>query len=374
MPHGEKWALRSDWRCPWVRLGSPDLPSAKRGLARFRTNRACPPFARGGRYVWRSAWVRLGSPDLRWVDLNGRIRLNQQKASLWPSEKRAECPVPGIEPRGSRRFATDPFSPAGDRQDMASETRKEQRDSGTRGWQKLFLLGLLAAVIIIGYTQFRETLTLANLAEQETRLREFQTQYPLLVFGSAFVLYVVVTGLSLPGATPLSLLYGWYFRLVPGVVLVSFASTAGATLAFALSRFLFRDFVQRRFGQRLERIQAAWEREGAYYLFTLRLIPAIPFFVINAVMGLTTIRARTFWWVSQLGMLPATIVYVFAGSSVPSLRTLADEGLRAVFTPRQLTQLLVAFILLGLFPLVVRQIVKWVGRGTANPDAVTEKS
>jgi len=136
--------------------------------------------------------------------------------------------------------------------------------------------------------------------------------------------------------------------------LVSFASTAGATVAFLLSRYLFRDALQSRFGDRLAGFNAALESEGAFYLFTLRLIPAVPFFVINVVMGLTPLKTRTFWWVSQLGMLPGTVVYVSAGASVPSLQVLAERGVGGVLSP----QLFAAFIALGLFPLIVKSVMK----------------
>jgi uncharacterized membrane protein YdjX (TVP38/TMEM64 family) len=229
-------------------------------------------------------------------------------------------------------------------------------------WKKLALLAVVAAVAFLAYTQFGHTLTLASLAQQESELRAFQQQHPVLVYGAAFLLYVVVTGLSLPGAAVLTLAYGWYFGFVRGFVVVSFASTAGATMAFLLSRFLFRDMIQRRFGDRLEKFDLALKREGPFYLFTLRLIPAVPFFIINAVMGLTPIRTWTFWWVSQLGMLAGTAVYVYAGSSVPTLQTLADKGINAVFTPTQLTQIVVAFTLLGVFPLAVRWLMKGLPR------------
>lgn len=170
----------------------------------------------------------------------------------------------------------------------------------------------------------------------------------------------------------MSLLFGWYFGLITGVILVSFASTTGATLAFLLSRFLFREAVQRRFGERLADFNRALEREGPFYLFLLRLIPAVPFFVINAVMGLTPLRTRTFWWVSQVGMLPGTIVYLSAGSSVPNLERLAEEGIPGVLTPKQMTQIFIAFALLGIFPLAVRWVVKSVSpkrrKETANAD------
>ena len=150
----------------------------------------------------------------------------------------------------------------------------------------------------------------------------------------------------------MSLVCGWFFGFWRGVVIVSFASTAGATMAFLLSRYLFRDTIQNRFGDRLERFNRALESEGAFYLFTLRMIPAVPFFVINVVMGLTPIRLWTFWWVSQLGMLAATCVYVYAGAQVPSLPDLAEQGVAGILTPR----LAAALVLLGVFPLAVRLI------------------
>ncbi len=244
----------------------------------------------------------------------------------------------------------------------SNQDKPAPADSTGHPWHKLVLLTLLVVVVAAGYLQFRDTLTLARLAEQEAALRDVQAQHPVLVYGAAFLLYVVGTGLSLPGATVLTLVYGWYFGIARGVILVSFASTAGATLAFLISRFLLRDAIQRRFGERLTRFNQSLEQEGPFFLFTLRLMPAVPFFVINAVMGLTTIRTRTFWWVSQLGMLAGTVVYVYAGSSVPSLRALADQGINAVFTPGQVAQFVVAFALLGLFPLTVRWVAKFASQ------------
>ncbi len=206
---------------------------------------------------------------------------------------------------------------------------------------RLVLVATVAAVAIVAYVGLRPYLTLEALAKQEANLRELYEQQPVLIYAAAFFIYVVITGLSLPGATGLTLAYGWFFGLVRGLILVSFASTAGATLAFLLSRYLFRDAVRSRFGDHLTKFDDALRREGPYFLFTLRLIPAVPFFVINAVMGLTPIRTSTFWWVSQLGMLAGTAVYLYAGSTVPSLQTLPDEGIGAVFTPGQITQLLI---------------------------------
>lgn len=234
------------------------------------------------------------------------------------------------------------------------------KDSDSR--RKIVLFIALAGVIGVGYYLLRDVLTLDAMAKQEARLRDFQEQNPVMSYVVAFVVYAGVTGLSLPGATVLTLVVGWFFGLVRGILLVSFASTAGATLAFLMSRYLFRDTVQKRFGDRLDKFNKMLDRDGAFYLFTLRLIPAVPFFVINAVMGLTPLSTWLFWWVSQLGMLPGTSVYVYAGSSVPSLQTLAEEGIGAVFSGTQLVRLGTAFALLGVFPLVVRWTMRYFGK------------
>lgn len=240
-------------------------------------------------------------------------------------------------------------------------------------WRKPGLIFLIGVAAIVGYLQLGDTLTLENLAAQEAELKAYQLEHPLLVYGAAFAIYVAVTGLSLPGATVLTLTCGWFFGLWRGILLVSFASTTGATVAFLVSRYLLREPIQSRFGERLATFNQSLEREGAFYLFMLRLIPAVPFFVINVVMGLTPLRARTFWWVSQLGMLPGTAVYVYAGSSVPDLTTLADKGVGGILSP----QLMVAFVLLGVMPLVLRKLVTWLHPSANGPlvqDAAPDSS
>lgn len=221
-------------------------------------------------------------------------------------------------------------------------------------WKKLLVVALVVTAGSIGYIQFRDTLTLQHLAAREAELRSQQQDHALLVYGVAFLIYVAVTGLSLPGAAVLTLTCGWFFGFWRGVLLVSFASTTGATVAFLVSRFLLRDSIQQRFGDRLATFNQALEREGAFYLFMLRLIPAVPFFVINVVMGLTPVRIRTYWWVSQIGMLPGTAVYVYAGASVPNLATLAEKGAQGILSP----QLFVAFALLGIVPLVLKKLMQ----------------
>lgn len=252
---------------------------------------------------------------------------------------------------------------------MCDSSPMQSEQNGTPGSseslmspKKWLVLAAVAGLIIGTFVFFGDDLKLENLAQSEAQLQQFQHDHPLLVYGAAFAIYVAVTGLSLPGAAGMTLLYGWYFGFLRGLVLVSFASTMGATVAFLLSRYLFRDSIQQRFGERLKSFNEALDREGAFYLFTLRLIPAIPFFVINVVMGLTNLPVRTYWWVSQVGMLPATAVYVYAGSQVPNLQRLADEGAQAVFSASQLIQITIAFALLGIFPIAVKKIMQRVRR------------
>jgi len=218
---------------------------------------------------------------------------------------------------------------------------------------KLGVFFVVAALFVFVIVLFRNELSLNGLAAREEAFIAFRDTHPVAVYGIAFGIYVAVAGLSLPGATGLTLLFGWLFGFWRGLILVSFASTAGATVALLLSRYLLRDSIERQFGDRLAGFRKALEREGAFYLFTLRLIVAVPFFVVNLVMGLTPIRTWTFWWVSQLGMLPGTCVYVYAGSQVPTFRELANNGLAGILTP----QIGIAFALLGIFPIAVKKVM-----------------
>jgi len=190
------------------------------------------------------------------------------------------------------------------------------------------------------------------MAQKETGFRSYQSSHPWQVAAAAFLIYVVVTGLSLPGALVLSLTYAWLFGFWRSLLIVSFASTAGATLAFLLSRYLFRDYVRSRFARRIDEFATRWAADGSMYLLTLRLVPAVPFFAINLVMGLTPIRTRTFWWVSQIGMLPGSVLYLYAGSRVPSLKVFAEQGVSGILSP----QMLVGLTLLGLMPWAVRRL------------------
>jgi uncharacterized membrane protein YdjX (TVP38/TMEM64 family) len=248
--------------------------------------------------------------------------------------------------------------PPPNREEHPSDQPKSRGDKADarRNSKLLLFLALLSAAVILWIT-LGDFVSLEYLSTKEAELRSFQSEHVLLVYGAAFIVYVVMAGLSIPGAAAISLLYAWYFGFWRGVILVSFASTAGATVAFLLSRHLFRDAALARFGSRLNTFRERLEQDGAFYLLWLRLVPLVPFFVINLVMGLTPLRTRTFWWVSQLGMLPGTVVYVYAGSRVPSLSELSKNGISSVLSPWQLTQLAIAFGLLGAFPLIAKHLL-----------------
>lgn len=233
-------------------------------------------------------------------------------------------------------------------------TSEPDRPVGTRlSFKKLLVLSTAVLAGIFLFWKFGHAISFDYLASRESDVRAWQADSPFVAAVTAVALYIIVAGLSLPGAAILTISYGWLFGFWQGLVVSSFGSTGGAMVAFLLSRYLLRDWVQSKLQSRVAAINDAFQREGAFYLFTLRLVPAVPFFVINAVMGLTTIRARTFWWVSQLGMLPGAAAYVYAGSAVPNVHTLAEEGVGTVVN----RQLLLAFVALGVLPLVIKRVV-----------------
>jgi uncharacterized membrane protein YdjX (TVP38/TMEM64 family) len=199
----------------------------------------------------------------------------------------------------------------------------------------------------------QQYLTLESLKDSLADFQRWQAGRPLLVGLIYMAFYVLVTALSLPGAVIMTLAAGAFFGLWWGMLLVSFASSIGATLAFLVSRFLLRDWVQQQFGDRLKTINAGIEREGGFYLFTLRLVPIFPFFVINLLMGLTPFKTWTFYWVSQLGMFAGTLVFVNAGTQLAEIDRLADI---------MSFELLGSFVLLGIFPLLAKKLLDFVRR------------
>lgn len=213
---------------------------------------------------------------------------------------------------------------------------------------KKIVLGIVfIAVIVALAVNFGPYLTLENAKAQQAALSEYIENNFVIAAVSYFALYVLVTAFSVPGATVITLLGAALFGFTTGLILVSFASTLGATLAFLSSRYLLRDWVQSRFGSKLETINDGVERDGAFYLFSLRLIPVFPFFLINLVMGLTPIKTLQFYLVSQLGMLPGTAVFINAGTQLAQI-----ESLSGIVSPT----VLLSFALLGIFPV----IAKWV--------------
>ena len=211
----------------------------------------------------------------------------------------------------------------------------------------------VAGLIVLGIFVFRyfelgQYLSLDYLKASQEKFDRLYQSHRFAVIAAYMGIYIAVTALSLPGAAVLTLAGGGLFGRVVGTITVSFASTIGATLACAVSRYLLRDWVQARFGDKLAAINAGIEKEGAFYLFSLRLVPVFPFFVINLLMGLTRMRLVTFYWVSQVGMLAGTFVYVNAGRQLSRI-----EALSGILSPG----VAVSLVALGLFPIAVKKLL-----------------
>jgi len=222
---------------------------------------------------------------------------------------------------------------------------------------KTLLVATIVILIVVFFTfDLQRFLTLEYLKSRQLSFAGFYADKRALTIAIYFVLYVVITALSLPGAAVMTLAGGALLGFWTALFTVSFASTIGATLAFLASRFLLRDWVQGKFGDKLKAINDGVTREGNFYLFTLRLVPLFPFFVINLVMGLTPMRTLSYYGVSQLGMLPGTAVYVNAGTQLGQI-----ESAAGILSPG----ILVSFVLLGIFPLLAKRIIDMVKRRKA---------
>ncbi|MEC9383451.1 MAG: TVP38/TMEM64 family protein [SAR324 cluster bacterium] len=217
---------------------------------------------------------------------------------------------------------------------------------------KIILLTVTFSIVFAFFYVFdlQQYLTLQYLKSSKALFISYYDQNPILVLGSYFLGYVVMTAFSLPGAVWMTLGGGAFFGLLTGTVTVSFASTIGATLSMLISRFILRDWVQGRFGEQMQTINTGIQKDGGFYLFTLRLLPIVPFFLINLGMGLTPLRTFTFYWVSQLGMLPGTLVYINAGSELAKIEAIGD-----ILSPT----LIGSFVLLGIFPLLVKKLINF---------------
>jgi uncharacterized membrane protein YdjX (TVP38/TMEM64 family) len=215
--------------------------------------------------------------------------------------------------------------------------------------QKIVIVVVIVA-LIAAFKRFDlgQYLTLSYIKESQEKFQLLYSEHRAAVIAGYMAIYILVTSLSLPGAAIMTLAAGALFGLVAGTIIVSFASTIGATLACFVSRFLLREWVQAKVGDKFKTINEGIEKEGAFYLFTLRLIPIFPFWLINLVMGLTKIPLKTFYWVSQLGMFAGTVVFVNAGKELGKI-----ESLSGILSP----MLIFSFVLLGLFPIITKKLL-----------------
>lgn len=224
--------------------------------------------------------------------------------------------------------------------------------------QRLILIIIFVLAITLFYVfDVGQYLTLEGIKAQQAAFADRYAAHPFMVALAFTLVYVAVTALSLPSAALLTLLAGALFGFGWGLLIVSLASTTGATLAFLAARYILRDTIQSQYADKLKGINDNFKKEGVFYLFALRLVPAVPFFLINLLMGLLPIRTLTYFVVSQIGMLPGTAVYVFAGTALASINSLKD-----IMSP----QILIAFVLLGLLPMVLRFTLQYIKKVRAS--------
>ena len=221
-----------------------------------------------------------------------------------------------------------------------------------RNASKLIVIGIVALLAFIFFAfDLGQYLTLDYVKSRQQAFDAYYAEHTGLTIAIYMIIYITVTALSLPGATVMTLAGGGLFGLRTGIVVISFASTIGATLAFLVSRFLLRDYVQNKFGDKLRTINEGVKKDGAFYLLSLRLVPLFPFFVINLLMGLTPIRTLVYYLVSQVGMLPGTFVYVNAGTHLAKI-----DSAQGILSPG----LIFSFVLLGIFPLIAKRVLSFV--------------
>lgn len=216
-----------------------------------------------------------------------------------------------------------------------------------------FRVAMLAAIVgLVGimYYEFSDYLSLEYLATKEAALRDLQSQHPIASYAIVFLLYTVLLAIGVPLCALMTIICGWLFGFIPAILLASFGSTAAGALNFIGCRYFFRDWVEKTLGDTLEKFNEQLEESAAFYLFVTRLIPQIPFVLVNLLMGLSPISLKTFWWVSQLAMLPALLVFVWIGTTLPNLKTISEEGMSSVLS----WQLMLSLAATGLIPLLIR--------------------
>ncbi len=209
---------------------------------------------------------------------------------------------------------------------------------------------VIALIVLFKVFNLGQYFTLDYMKTSQEKFAALYAEHRLLVIAGYMGIYIVMAALSLPGAAVMTLLGGALFGFIVGTIAVSFASTTGATLACFVARFLLKDWVQSKVGDKLRPINEGVAKEGAFYLFTMRLIPAFPFWLINLAMGLTNMPLRTFYWVSQVGMLAGTMVYVNAGKELAKI-----DSLKGILSLR----LIISFVILGTFPITVKKLMAW---------------
>ncbi|HEV3415616.1 MAG TPA: TVP38/TMEM64 family protein [Pirellulales bacterium] len=246
-------------------------------------------------------------------------------------------------------------SPAGASLIEQSSSRIDFRWSG---WGKPIAFLGAAVVIAVLSVHFHRYLTPAALAGDVERLHGWQEAHPIALPLLLATTFIVSTGLSIPAVITLSVLSGWLLGIGEGLIVTSFASTGGATMAFLISRYLLRDAIARQWPEMVARADETVERDGAFYLLSLRLVHVIPSWLINLVVGCTKVRASTFWWTTQLGMLPSTAFYVYAGAHLKSLAQIKEQGVCSIATP----EVIGAFVVLAILPLVARKAIHHFSR------------
>jgi uncharacterized membrane protein YdjX (TVP38/TMEM64 family) len=225
---------------------------------------------------------------------------------------------------------------------------------GWRAWYKP-LVFLVAAIVVAGLCiYFRDKLTLAGLADEIERLRDWRDRHPAGIALLIAAVFIVLTGLSIPAVITMAIICGSLLGMWEGLIVASVSETAGATLGFFSSRYLLRSAVEARWRKFVEQADQMLDRDGVFYLLSLRLIHLIPSWMINLVIGCTRVNVATFWWTTQLGMLPATTLYVYTGAHLPTMEQLKQQGVFGIVTP----PILVVFVLLAVVPLVVRYVLR----------------
>lgn len=212
----------------------------------------------------------------------------------------------------------------------------------------IIVIVIIAVIAAFKIFNLGEYFTLSYIKESQEKFQALYSENRFMVIAGFMLIYIAVTALSLPGAAIMTIAAGALFGLIKGTIVVSFSSSIGATLACFVSRFILRDWVQGKLGDKLKTVNEGVEKEGAFYLFSLRLIPVFPFWLINLGMGLTKMPLKTFYWVSQIGMLAGTIVYVNAGKELAKI-----DSLSGILSPG----LIASFVLLGLFPLITKKLL-----------------